>query len=109
MTTYRPHYDQHQPGIVRGYERMKPELQNETCRECQKDIRVAYYSPWDGDEPTGCSASCWDSEACSEYHVGWICLDCAFAAAMRTGDEPGIRGMLGGPDWDFSYTRGGNA
>ena len=33
----------------------------------------------------------------------------AFNAAMRTGDEPGIRGILGGPgpDWEFSYTKGG--
>jgi len=81
------------------------ELKDEVCRECDKRIKVAPYSPWDGDEPTGCSASRWESEACSEYHVGWICLDCAFVAAMRTKDEPGVRGMLGGPgpDWDFSY------
>jgi hypothetical protein len=86
-----------------------PHLQPEICRECDKPIGVAPYSPWDGTPPDGCSASCWDSEACSEYHVGWICLECAMAAAMRTGDEPGIRGMLGGPgpDWEFSYTKGG--
>lgn len=88
---------------------MKPELQNEVCRECEKEIQVAPYSPWEGDEPTGCAATCWDSEACSEYSVGWICLECAFNAAMRSKDDPGIRGIFGGPgpDWDFSYTKGG--
>jgi len=85
-----------------------PQLRSETCRECTCPIRVAPYSPWDGTEqPTGCSASGWDSEACLEYHVGWICLECAYKAAMRTGEEPGIRGIFGGPgpDWEFSYTK----
>jgi hypothetical protein len=40
-------------------------MRAETCRECGCDIQVAPYSPWDGTEqPTGCAASGWHSEAC---------------------------------------------
>lgn len=82
---------------------MKETLEDETCRECGKSIKVAHTQPYEGEEEeTGCAANVWEDDR--DIFVGWICLDCAFAAAMRTKDEEGVRGMLSGGAWfDFSY------
>ena len=84
---------------------MSDKLRDEICRECKKAIRVSQTSPYEGDEEeTGCAASIWTGE-CTQQFVGWICFECAFAAAMRTEDDEGVRGSIGacGTDWDFCY------
>ncbi len=84
---------------------MKDSLRDEKCRECQKSIRVSPVMPYEGDEEeTGCAAS-YPGEFGDDEFCGWICFDCAFAAAMRTVDDDGVRGMLGGGagGWDFTY------
>lgn len=59
-------------------------LTDKTCRECKKPILVCEYSPHELAElATGIAANVRDED--DELFVGWICLDCAWASAMKKG------------------------
>lgn len=80
-------------------------LCDETCRECDKPIRVSRVSPYDGEEEeTGCGASFMDEDG-REESVGYICQDCAWKRAGMNGEE--AFGSIGfdGSDFSFCYYR----
>lgn len=65
-------------------------IENQTCRECQKRI----YVPATGESPlaTGMVAMRWNRGDDTDYHDGYICDGCAWIASMETNPEAPLRG-----------------